>query len=886
MDPNDDVDAILERWTLEALEDPEFDPLDDLEPDHPHREELVLRWTRLVEQGLLETAQTVWGLPPESIPRTWQAARKPEVSLREYGGRYLCFESIGAGGMGEVFRAFDVELERDVAVKVLRYGFAESTAMRAFLDEARLNAGVEHPSIVPLYDVGAETSREIYFVMKLVEGSTLRESIVGAVDADVPPFTPTQIVRIVRSLAEALALSHERGLLHRDLKPSNVMIGRHGEVQLMDWGVARPYLASATPTDGAELQTISGTPQYMSPEQARGEASAEGPWSDLFSLGALMYELLTGGPPYRGESKIALQRACDAQRGDALRPDWLERAPRELVAIADKAMERRPEDRYATADELIDDLEAFTERRAGSAWSDGPVETLRKTVARRPVAAVAIALGLVTAGLAFGFFQSQQRAAFEASVNERTAWMERAQGILDRPRGGLSDFDRYDEAARRIQATLADAGIDVLEPKPSIARFDELRAEDPPRAELATGLLHDLGLAIVRSGAIEKYIDPDSTQKSRLARIREVTLRQDPTLGELWEPYRALRSSVDSEPVAAEIWDVTGRIVERGVSGEVVERLAAVASNISTFSPIEARTAVRLLGLASDWRHLPQLRDVAYLYPGDAAVHDVIRKTTQYNSARSVSLGRSTPVQALRQAHLAAAASLAGWAASPQSLETGVEYALRKRHLAGRELGSAEMFEGWIRRIEEGDFDEVGRVLDEMGDLVDGYKVASLASRAEEIQVVRALLDRDPDSPDVVQLALVSLADAAAAFRRLSRFTEDEVAGHWRALSLNGVPYGVETVELEREYDHVEALARRKHWDREAIFLNAAESRGVLGQLDVALETVDEGLAKFPNSPRLADARRRILGALAAMEAAGDAESSVIPAVLQAEPPK
>ena len=309
----------------------------------------------LDELGLLGTQPSVWSLPPKVIPRDWPRPARPENKLREYGGRYLCTASIGSGGMGEVFRAVDVELDREVAVKVLKFAVADSRRIRGFLDEARRNAGMEHPSIVPLYDVGSETSREIYFVMKLVEGSTLGSSIVDAKRSPRPPFDPRQRVRILRSLAEARASTHDNGLIHRDLKPSNVMIGRHGEVQLMDWGVAAPYLTDVRSEWSQRGDGVSGTPAYMAPEQMMGNAVDAR--ADIYATGVMLYELLTGRKPYPGGGVEAMFQAI--HNTTVTPPSALVPAlPEALDTVVLRAMQIDPGARFADAREMQAALDA------------------------------------------------------------------------------------------------------------------------------------------------------------------------------------------------------------------------------------------------------------------------------------------------------------------------------------------------------------------------------------------------------------------------------------------------------------------------------------------------------------------------------------------------
>lgn len=227
--------------------------------------------------------------------------------------RYVCGREIGRGGMGRVLLARDRSIGRDVAVKVLLHNHeGDETQIRRFWMEVQANGILEHPSIVPIHDVGSFDTGELFYVMKLLEGRTLAQIIAGLRAGDevlTRELSGIRLLTAFQQLAYAVAFAHDRGVLHRDVKPANIMIGDFGEVTLLDWGLAKPLDADTTDSNGfirAAEDTASGmivgTPQYMSPEAASGERLSDR--SDVYSLGEVLYEILTLQPTYLDEGVI------------------------------------------------------------------------------------------------------------------------------------------------------------------------------------------------------------------------------------------------------------------------------------------------------------------------------------------------------------------------------------------------------------------------------------------------------------------------------------------------------------------------------------------------------------------------------------------------------
>jgi len=327
--------------------------------------------------------------------------------------KYLFDKEIGHGGMGVVLETVDQDIRRKVAMKVMPPSTKENVPLiKRFLEEAQITGQLEHPNIVPVHEIGIDDESTAYFTMKLVRGEDLEAIISKMADGNheyLKKYSLGSLIQIFMKVCDGIGYAHSKGVLHRDLKPENIMVGSFGEVLVMDWGVSKVLgreemqtVESSMPfhEKEASFQTIEGqvmgTPSYMSPEQAMGNISELDERSDVFSLGGILYKILTYQAPYKGESGLD---KLDKARGHMLVPPDLRtpdnQIPPELNAICMKAMARYKENRYANALELKNDLQLYLDGKSVSAKKDNLLVRAKKWIIRNKVAAIGIAAAVI-----------------------------------------------------------------------------------------------------------------------------------------------------------------------------------------------------------------------------------------------------------------------------------------------------------------------------------------------------------------------------------------------------------------------------------------------------------------------------------------------------------
>jgi eukaryotic-like serine/threonine-protein kinase len=319
---------------------------------------------------LLNVAQIVDIVRSSDPEATVQQAIPPAVlppCVPKTFGEYHLLEELGRGAMGVVYKAWQPSLQRFVALKMILRGEHASVAdLARFRGEARSAGGLSHPNIVPVYEVG-ESEGQAYFSMQYVEGTTLAARLGRG------PLPARDAARYVAAIARAVHHAHQHGILHRDLKPSNVLIDNHDQPLVTDFGLAKRVSTSGQTAGGLTgTGAIVGTPSYMPPEQAAGRQGTPQAASDIYSLGAILYELLTGRPPFQAASAVDVLLMVRSE--EAVRPRLLNRGiDPDLEMICLRCLEKRPEHRYASAAALASDLEAFLQGNPVSARSSSIV---------------------------------------------------------------------------------------------------------------------------------------------------------------------------------------------------------------------------------------------------------------------------------------------------------------------------------------------------------------------------------------------------------------------------------------------------------------------------------------------------------------------------------
>jgi serine/threonine-protein kinase len=396
---------------------------------------------------------TVPGQP--STPAAAAAAGEDAPTEAFAGSRYRPLRFHARGGQGDVYLARDETLSREVALKRIqpRHG-DQAERVRRFVREAEVCGRLQHPGIVPVYDLGRDADGRPYYAMRFIEGESLQSAIErfhsgpASVERSEAEFHDSlefrQLLARFVAACNAVAYAHSKGVVHRDLKPGNVMLGPFGETLVVDWGIAKVLGSDAPPSAaGGNVDAVAdaatrtgdvfGTPAYMSPEQARGETDWIGPAADVYSLGATLYTLLTGAAPFEGDNALVILERVRSGRPAPPR----QRAagvPAALEAVCRKAMAREPADRYATAAELAAEVERWLADAPVSAWREPWGVRVRRWVRQHARLVTGAAAALAVGMAAFGVlvWQSERaRRNIEQQRDRALAARQRTREALD-----------------------------------------------------------------------------------------------------------------------------------------------------------------------------------------------------------------------------------------------------------------------------------------------------------------------------------------------------------------------------------------------------------------------------------------------------------------------
>jgi eukaryotic-like serine/threonine-protein kinase len=363
----------------------------------------------------LEPALNPEPLEPADLTPILVKTAPPLVVKFHSFGDYELIEEVARGGMGVVFRARQLSLNRIVALKFIHPGRLNSPeSMRRFQIEAEATASLDHPNIVPIYEVG-EHQGQPFFSMTLMVGGTLADRLENgkskmaggtgvASSAASLPYPPSSAAQLLSTMARAVQHAHERGILHRDLKPGNIVFDAQGQPHLTDFGLAKVLATESHLTLTAD---VLGSPHYMAPEQAEGKRKLLTTATDIYSLGCILYELLVGRPPFQGETPLAILQQVREQEPQSLR-GFNPSLDRDLETICLKCLEKDPADRYPSAGELADELDRFLSGRPIVARPQSQIYRFQKLVRRNKLvfaAAIALAVALL-AGTVVSMWQA------------------------------------------------------------------------------------------------------------------------------------------------------------------------------------------------------------------------------------------------------------------------------------------------------------------------------------------------------------------------------------------------------------------------------------------------------------------------------------------------
>jgi tetratricopeptide (TPR) repeat protein/tRNA A-37 threonylcarbamoyl transferase component Bud32 len=625
-------------------------------------------------EGTSGSAQPTIALRDDSLVSARAGSPVPAKGIRERvtvdyepagRERYTLTRLHAKGGLGQVWVARDGDLGREVALKELRGSRVNDPALLArFLEEARITGQLEHPNIVPVYELVrlTEAGSEPFYTMRFVRGRTLTEAIGHYHDRRMAKQAGSlelrELLQCLIAVCNAVAYAHSRGVLHRDLKPDNVVLGDYGEVILLDWGLAKIKGGGEAPAGAAPMALgqdlvrmatvqgqIMGTPAYMSPEQAEGRLDSVDERSDIYELGAVLYEILTGQPPFGGSDAAAvLARVVADQPPDPA--NKVQETPAALQAVCLKALAKRPDDRYPTAKEFGRELERWLGDEPVTAYREPTTERARRWVRRhRLLVAATAALVVASLPLLVVIAVNREQARREAQQakrdildqkrvaddNERTANEREAQ-----IRAAMTFLEKKVFAAARPRSRDGGLGPEVTLLEAVEATLPAVRETFGQQPLSEAQVRMTLGQSFWYSGkwrlAVEQFEIAHSIYEKHLGSDDQTTL---------WSARNLGNSYADS-----------GRYAD---AAKLEEKTLAITK--TSFGPDHAATLIAINNLARSCNVLGRYADAARLgeeavtrYKAAQGIDGVDTLRSMYNLANSYAgLGRQDEALKLRQ---------------------------------------------------------------------------------------------------------------------------------------------------------------------------------------------------------------------------------------------
>jgi serine/threonine-protein kinase len=569
--------------------------------DEPRVHDVTVPFEPVGKSVMATFAESLGGLPrvlladtdPESGPEPIERPDSPELLPHAPGGsagRYLLFGEIARGGMGAVIRARDPDLGRDLALKVLLERHRNNPELiKRFLEEAQIGGQLQHPGIAPVHELGTFGDNRPFFAMKLVKGRTLAALLAGRKD---PADELAKYLRMFEHVAQTVAYAHSRRVIHRDLKPSNVMVGSFGEVQVMDWGLAKvlqrggladePSCRSAEESiietgrsgsgaDASRAGSIFGTPAYMSREQALGDIDSLDERCDVFALGSILCEILTGLPAYTGDSLNAiLARARNAELGETFARLEASGADIELRVLARRCMAVELEGRARNASVVAD---AVTAHLAGVQERLRRAQLAKVAAQGRARLTVALAASMLIFAISFGgtwaWLRSQTvarqaRTGREVDValqEATTLWGEARTAVV----GDLAPWNDALGAAKRASALLARGEGDAEITRRVTTTLSGLTSERDHAQAKAEAMARDRRL-IERIGEISTRIgdrlDRRQTEADYSAAFRDAGLEVDSRSPEVVAAQIASRPGAVELAAGLDAWSFERRMMD------------------------------------------------------------------------------------------------------------------------------------------------------------------------------------------------------------------------------------------------------------------------------------------------------------------------------------